>query len=434
MSASPTSTTRRTHTSIASAPFVIFLFVYALISWATVGLTDRIAGHASRRLPPARRSLLSDGGAYQSLPLQRSNITAFRRAEEEPALGLDHSHHLRLAQFRMRSGFYPATHPSEPYLVISDEETGAHAQTVEYGHDDHPLSRLADVREPREGDVESTFFFVLPAARGGGMKNILTNCYNLRRAEKREDPESLELVDGVVNVDVQSLKGLAKARSNNIVDAGAIDVFASSYFLEATLLFKPEHKGRAFAMLRHPVLRAETLYNTLASRRDDSGLAAFVESFDYIDNWVVRSLTNIKTGALSDDDLLVAKGILARKFLVGISEYTEETIKRLEMYYGWGKPRREDCVSKHLAHQHEREEKSAIERGSYEWEVIAAKDKYDLMLYYYALELFVKQGSTLFNRPYVDSEGDPIDFAELKKKKLLKEKVMAMMERGMLGD
>ena len=39
-----------------------------------------------------------------------------------------------------------------------------------------------------------------------------------------------------------------------------------------------------------------------------------------------------------------------------------------------------------------------------------------MMLYYYALELFAKQASTIFQRPYVDSNGKIIDFAARRKK------------------
>jgi hypothetical protein len=48
------------------------------------------------------------------------------------------------------------------------------------------------------------------------------------------------------------------------------------------------------------------------------------------------------------------------------------------------------------------------------------------MLYYYALELFTKQASTMFNKPYVGKDGKVIDFAELKRKETLKNKLWGM--------
>jgi len=150
------------------------------------------------------------------------------------------------------------------------------------------------------------------------------------------------------------------------------------------------------------------------------GLSDYLESPKYIDNWIVRSLTNDKRGVLTEEQFLVAKGILAQKFLVGIAEHFEESVKRLELYYEWHESNNSGCVAGYFE-RHYKEERMPhiIERGSHEWNLITAKDNFDLMLYYYALELFSKQGSTLFHRPYVDKDGKPIDFSKLKQKKHL---------------
>ncbi|KAL7535677.1 hypothetical protein ACHAXR_006663 [Thalassiosira sp. AJA248-18] len=319
-------------------------------------------------------------------------------------------------------------------------------QTIQYGHDDHPLSRLVEVRDRRDAKHESTFFFVVPkvsslfscsiaskflSANGGQMKAIMTNCYNLRRSEKVEDPESLTFIEGVLNIDTQTRNGLVNARAHNFIDLGLVDVYATSYFLEGMLLFRPDHKARVFTILQHPVLRVERLYQSRGSSLKKLLLLEYLESPHYVDNWVVRSLTNEKTGNLTEDHLKMAKGILARKFCVGIAEYFEETIKRLEIYYEWGKPNREGCVKSYLDNQHIEagETAATIERGSHEWNFIASMDKYDLSLYYYGLELFAKQGTTMFMRPYVDDTGVPIDFSKWKKKKL-RESLLGLMGFG----
>ena len=88
------------------------------------------------------------------------------------------------------------------------------------------------------------------------------------------------------------------------------------------------------------------------------------------------------------------------------------------MFYGLNKPPgNEECVNNYLSSERvqEMEVRTIIERGSHEWKLITSKDKYDMMLYYYGLELFTKQGSTLFKRPYVDKTGEPIDFLKRKK-------------------
>ena len=152
---------------------------------------------------------------------QRNRTSAdFLRLPRKPEIDQDRRR-LLATQFRLDSGV--RVRPSRPYLVSIDE-TGAFVETVEYGHEDHPLSRLADTHEPRDVEREAVFFFIVPkviimfngkqyfmylfsAARsfnavycivhenykyqtnGGKIKTIMTHCYDLRRAEKREDPE-----------------------------------------------------------------------------------------------------------------------------------------------------------------------------------------------------------------------------------------------------
>jgi hypothetical protein len=56
--------------------------------------------------------------------------------------------------------------------------------------------------------------------------------------------QSLTFIDGVLNIDTQTQIGLAKARANNIVSTGLVDVFTTGYFLDGITLFKPRHRGR----------------------------------------------------------------------------------------------------------------------------------------------------------------------------------------------
>jgi len=123
--------------------------------------------------------------------------------------------------------------------------------------------------------------------------------------------------------------------------------------------------------------------------------------------------------------LSVAKGILAQKFLVGIHEFFGETVKRLEMYYNLSEGIAKGCVSLHLETFLLKEKQSPhnTERGSPDWELVSTVNNFDVMLYHYALELFVKQGSTMFHRPYVDKAGKPIDFGQIKRQQMLNDKM-----------
>ena len=209
----------------------------------------------------------------------------------------------------------------------------------------------------------------------------------------------MDYINGLLNIDLQSRKGLAKAQSKHLINMDLVDVIATSYFLESVLLFKTAHRGRAFTILEHPVARAEKQYHERDPSLEGISMLSYVNSPEYIDNWVVRSLTNDKAGPITEEHLTLAKGMLTRKFFVGIAEYMEETIRRLEVYYGWNKPEDCECVNNNLDNQPDRS--VDIERGSHEWylqnnqpdrsnewELITTKDKYDLMLYQYGLKLF----------------------------------------------
>jgi len=315
-----------------------------------------------------------------------------------------------------------ALHPSKPFFVMEDESSGKILLSLDDKELGHPLNRLADLRSPREEGRETVFFFHVPKAHGKIIKNILTNCFSLRRAEKIEDPESLAYIGGVLNVDTQSRKGLVQARSANLIESGLVDVIDTSYFFEGLLLFKPSHRARIFTILRHPVHQAEQLFH---AQKKIVSFEEFLTSDNYHDNWLVRSLTNDKSGEVTEDHLSIAKGILARKFIVGISEYLEESLKRLKTYFGW-QEKDDGCLEYFLDEYHtvEKEnEQSAFKRGGDYWKLVTQTNHYDMELYFYALELFTKQGSTMFKRPYVDKDGVPIDFIQVKKERLERERL-----------
>ncbi len=309
---------------------------------------------------------------------------------------------------------------------IYNEATGETLSSLGEENEANPLNNLADSRSPRNANGrETAFFFHIRKSKGGAVKNIMTYCFNLRRAEKMTSPESLTFVDGVLNVDTQTLVGLKRAQETNLVDSGLLDVVVSSYFFEGMKLFNPNHQGRAFTFLPHPVYQTESLYRFLKKKYPGSfnevDIENWVQSDAFTDNWVVRSLINQHSGELTEDHLVAAKIILAQKFVIGISQYPKETLKRLVMYYGWNEVNGNgfDCMN-HFLNQDNDEDvlfEGKIERGSKRWKLLSKVNKYDMDLYYYALQLFAKQGSTLFGRPYVDSKGIPIDFAKLKAQK-----------------
>lgn len=352
-----------------------------------------------------------------NMQLTSTMMSRFASFDDEPN-NTTHRQLQVLEQFRLSEGkIYPD-------FEVYNEMTGETLSSLAYENEANPLNNLADSRTPPYSNgPETAFFFHIRKSRGGVVKNIMTHCFNLRRAEKMQDPESLTFVDGVLNVDTQTLAGLKRAQGTNIVDSGLVDVIVSSYFFEGMMLFNPTHKGRVFTLLPHPVYQTESLYLSLKQRHpakfNGVGIEDWVQSDSFNDNWVVRSLINYRKGALTEEHVTVAKVILSRKFVVGISQYPLESMKRLVMYYGWNEVSGDgsfECMH-HFMNQEVDEDVSfegRIERGSERWNLLTSVNKYDMELYYFALQLFAKQGSTLFGRPYVDKTGAPIDFAKLR--------------------
>ena len=325
---------------------------------------------------------------------------------------------------------------------IYNEATGETLSSLGDENEANPLNYLADNRAPRGANGhETAFFFHIRKSKGGAVKNIMTHCFNLRRAEKMASPESLTFVNGVLNIDTQTLAGLQRAKDTNLVDSGLVDVIVTSYFFEGMMLFNPTHQGRAFTFMPHPVYQTESLYRSLKTKYpenfDGIDLADWVQSDAFNDNWVVRSLINQHSGELTEDHLIIAKTILAKKFVVGISQFPKESFKRLVMYYGWseGKGDGFECMNHFLNLEKDEDAmfEGKIDRGSERWRLLSQVNKYDMDLYYYALQLFAKQGSTLFGRPYVDKDGIPIDFKKLKAEKD-KARLEALMDSFQAGE
>jgi hypothetical protein len=216
-----------------------------------------------------------------------------------------------------------------------------------------------------------------------------------------------------VNVDTSTHQGIAYAKSLNLVSSGLADVLISPLLHEASALFNLSRRGRMFAMFRHPVDRAaslfyfiqETQWRQPATRRDqfaDISIENFYKKGFAENNWMTRFLINELTKReLTENDLSIAKEVLRQKCLVGLLEEKVETLDRLQNYFGWG-PKDDDekeCLEKKLdwswpmKHNHPK-----IEKESKAWALIAAANSFDMKLYGYAKELFYLQGQQLFSK------------------------------------
>lgn len=214
--------------------------------------------------------------------------------------------------------------------------------------------------------------------------------------------QSIKLVrDNVVNMDINSPDGLQHAYESDLVNSGEVDVIVSNYFISGSALFTQQHHGRAFTIMRHPNDLAESLfhYRKKASwepsyRRDWNTItfAQYVSSDAYMGNWMVHQLTGTMAGeTLAVKHLEHAKDVLQRKVFVGIASQMDETMRQLKLYFNW-KETQPFCAFNYLHSTPTNTNKHPkMVRGSEQWNLVAEKEKWDLSLYYYALELFSRQ-------------------------------------------
>ena len=118
---------------------------------------------------------------------------------------------------------------------------------------------------------------------------------------------------------------------------------------------------------------------------------------------MVRSLSNKMEGPLSADDLEQATRTLRTKCLVGLLDEMETSLARFRHFFLWDGPHgnygpmAERCQEQLLGQggSNKHEHPILVDRNSRDYDNLARKNVLDLILYEYARELFVEQGSLL---------------------------------------
>jgi hypothetical protein len=252
-----------------------------------------------------------------------------------------------------------------------------------------------------------------------------------------------------INVNVFTAEGIHRAVELQLLSSGLLD-FVTTDNLHQTMakLFLPSSSSaRLFALFRHPVEREvsrfyfmqyatwERLYDPtltemtleefITSQQDDGQPRIY-------DNWMVRSLTGKVSCyfTLTEQDLEVAKQVLRRKCLVGLTNKMEESLQRFQLFFHWplvGIPRKKDitadtsspssssttinsndtnpsgeyllsgqeCKNKFLmeGRKNENPKHPKVNKGTSLWNQIANIHRYDVELYAYVENLFDQQAS-----------------------------------------
>ncbi len=282
--------------------------------------------------------------------------------------------------------------------------------------DRFPLNLLQNLTTPiSPSDV--IFQWHIPKAAGTSTKTILTNCFHLARAEQREYPQSFAFMNNnVMNLDTSSIAGIARAIEDNLVEQDLLDVITSSYVHEGCAILNENHKGRLFAIMRHPVEIAESMFyylgkatweRTYNEELKNMTLLEYATSEKEglrIDNWMTRYLARKVRGDLTKEDVQLAKDILEYKCLIGLTDEYVESMKRLDVYLGlnvWSEPPLGlKCIDAFMSRKAiNKNEHKKLARESKEWKILSKVNAIDVEIYEFARDLFFnRQKDLLENR------------------------------------
>ena len=324
-------------------------------------------------------------------------------------------------------------------------------------------------------------FWHIPRSGGGTISNLLGECLGLTLASSsslytsrrntfyqnifEDDSELLRNEwyekSVFVNVNLDTKEGIERASKLGIFENIHADVMISPLIHDIPTMLFEDHTQTAingtkiqaslFTMLRHPIEREISYFNNVKHSISvgDGGVGIMDEairrfefidwlhSVHFIDNFMVRRLVNKMEGSykVTIDDLLSAKEVLRRKFLIGLLEEKAQSWDRIKSTYKiyWDHGHKDvnnmrtilmpthDCENKLLSYNwpnrnqrqplmdhdkylrettHDKEGKRNIDHYGWEtvidtntYDKIRDLNEYDLMLYEYAKYLFKEQGS-----------------------------------------
>ena len=195
-----------------------------------------------------------------------------------------------------------------------------------------------------------------------------------------------------VNVDLTTEHGVKQAAELDLIGSGLADVILApnlNLVTDNLLSSKLGRAAKAFAVFRHPIERAVSIFHYLA-------IADWEPTYDpslanmTIEEWTVsgRSPNNMMTRTLcgmtkgdrlSEDHLEFAKNLIQRKFVVGLTTEMKLSWKRFRYYFGWTNStykHSETCLARLVKSGANSNRHSKVEKGSKEWEALAVINKW----------------------------------------------------------
>ena len=307
--------------------------------------------------------------------------------------------------------------PDDPALLSSEQDPDDPDAPPIFG-----MSHFKDTTEPyHKSDVP--IFWHVPKSGGSTIKDVAGSCHRLVSASNigtrdgHENDQFLQIVrpggSMFVNINTHSVEGIQHAKDIGFPSSGMAEIIVSNFVHEADALGSTTHMLRFFGVFRHPISRAISMFYyiqvatweaTYHPELKDWTIEQYARSNRAEENWMTRQLANNPIDALTDDDFALAKEVLRRKFFVGLIDQMEESMDRFERFFRWSyrvNPHNQEKCREGLligggANRNVNATKKAhLKEGTEGWNLLAEKNKYDLQLYDYVVELFDQQEDLL---------------------------------------
>ena len=307
--------------------------------------------------------------------------------------------------------------PDDPALLSPEQDPDDPDAPPIFG-----MSHFKDTSEPyHKSDIP--IFWHVPKSGGSTIKDVAGSCHRLVSASNigtrdgHENDEFLQIVrpggSMFVNINTHSVEGIQHAKDIGFPSSGMAEIIISNFVHEADALGSTTHMLRFFGVFRHPIERAISMFYyiqvatweaTYHPELKDWTIEQYAQSNRAEENWMTRQLANNPIDALTDDDFALAKEVLRRKFFVGLIDQMEESMDRFERFFRWAyrvNPHNQEKCREGLligggANRNVNATKKAHPKeGTEGWALLAEKNKYDLQLYDYVVELFDQQADLL---------------------------------------
>ena len=264
-----------------------------------------------------------------------------------------------------------------------------------------PLSVVSEPSLALNLNSETPLFWVVPKSGASLIMDAMSSCSaqvlagEYGTAEHSADADLKFIYNGklkYVNVETFTTAGIGRAKEVGLVKSRKADVIASPLFLESLQLFDDTYRARPFTLIRHPIYRAESMFEKHKKENPKlkENLSSYARSRYVENNYLVRYLSGDIEGDIDEKNLKVAKEVLKR-FVIGIAEDLDKSMKRFQKYFGF--PVNAKCDKGKL---HKKLGRQEVKEGSVAWNLLMHQNKFDMELYKYATELFERQGANLF--------------------------------------